>query len=42
MMASTITWNIVNKIHEAKYILLMADEVIDVSNREQVVVACAG
>ena len=38
VMANTITRNIANKIREAKYFSLMADEVTDVSNREQVVV----
>ena len=38
VMANTITRNIANKIIEAKYFSLMADEVTDVSNREQVVV----
>ena len=35
VMANT---NIANKIREANYFSLMADEVTDVSNREQVVV----
>ena len=37
VMANTITRNIAN---EAKYFSLMADEVTDVSNREQVVCMC--
>ena len=37
-MANTITRNIANKIHEAKYFSLIADEVTYVSNRDQVVV----
>ena len=36
VMANTITSNIANKICEAKYFSLVADEVTDVSNREQV------
>ena len=38
VMANTITRNIANNICEAKYFSLIADEVTDVSNREQVVV----
>ena len=37
-MANTITRNIANKIRKAKYFSLMADDVTDVSNREQVLV----
>jgi len=37
-MANTIIRDISNKIQQAKYFSLMADEVTDVSNREQVVV----
>ena len=36
-MANTIRRNTANKIREAKYFSLMADEVTDVSNKEQVV-----
>ena len=38
VMANSITRNIVNKIREAKYFSLMADEVTNVSNREQMIV----
>ena len=37
-MANTIIRDISNKIRQAKYFSLMADEVTDVSNREQVAV----